>query len=109
MKLQKNNINYTYESNFGKYMPMDTKLCLRNVELRATLNYESEIWILNRKETQKSEAALMFSDTAIRQRNSDIRIITESYKYSSKCTRTPKESGEIFSGKWKGNVFHSCH
>jgi hypothetical protein len=43
--------------NMAKQMAVETKLCLHNITSKSSLSYGSEIWILNRRDTGKLEAA----------------------------------------------------
>jgi hypothetical protein len=81
IKLQRyNKMNGIIKRHFGKNMTVDTKLRIHNIASKAALCYGSEVWIINRRDTQKLEAAqmrflrpLLGLTRLDRQRNSDIR------------------------------------
>ena len=54
-----NKINGVIRIHFGKQMNKETKLKIHNITAKATLKFESEAWILKKKEEQCLEAAQM--------------------------------------------------
>jgi hypothetical protein len=73
-------MNGIIKSHFGKHMTIDTKLRIHNTTSKAALWYGSEVWIINKRDAQKLEAAqmrflipLLGLTRLDRQRNSDIR------------------------------------
>jgi hypothetical protein len=81
MKLKRyNKMNGIIKQHFGKSMTIDTKLRIHNITSKAALCYGSEVWIINKIDTQKLEAVqmrflrpLLGLTRLDRQRNSDIR------------------------------------
>jgi hypothetical protein len=73
-------MNGIIKRNFGKQMTTNTKLRLHNITSKASLWYGSENWIINKRNSQKLEAAQMrFLKPLLgltrldRQRNPEIR------------------------------------
>jgi hypothetical protein len=73
-------MNGIIKRHFGKHMTIDTKLRKHNITSKAALCYGSEVWIINKRNAQKLEAAqmrflrpLLGLTRLYRQRNSDIR------------------------------------
>ena len=59
-KLQINNkINGAIWRHFGKQMNKETKLRIHNITAKAALKFESEAWVLKKREEQRLEAARM--------------------------------------------------
>jgi hypothetical protein len=50
-------MNGIIKRNFGKHMTINTKLRIHNITSKATLCYGSEVWIVNKRDAQKLEAA----------------------------------------------------
>jgi hypothetical protein len=81
IKLQRyNKINGIIKRHFGKHMTVDTKLRIHNITFKAALCYGGEVWIINKRDAQKLEAAEMrflrplLGHTRLdRQGNTDIR------------------------------------
>jgi hypothetical protein len=58
LKLQRcNKMNGTIKRHFGKHMAIDTKLRIHNITSKAALCYGSKIWIINKRDAQKLDAA----------------------------------------------------
>jgi hypothetical protein len=96
IKLQKHNkINGVIRRHFGKEMTVEMKLRLHNITSKSALSYGSEIWILDRRDTGKFEAAQMrvlrpllgFTrldhqrHADIREKLQDLNIVEEIQKY----------------------------
>jgi predicted SPOUT superfamily RNA methylase MTH1 len=54
-----NKINGTIWRNFGKHMTNETKLRIHNITAKATLKFESEVWVLKKRDEQCLETAQM--------------------------------------------------
>jgi hypothetical protein len=52
-------MNEIIKRHFGKNITIDTKLRIRNITFKAALCYGSEVWIINKRDVQKLEAAQM--------------------------------------------------
>jgi hypothetical protein len=52
-------MNGVIRGHFGKQMTVETKLRLHNITSKSAPSYGSEMWILNRRDTGKLEAAPM--------------------------------------------------
>jgi hypothetical protein len=52
-------MNGIIKRHFGKQMTTDTKLRLHNITSKASFCYGSKNWIINKRDTQKLEAAQM--------------------------------------------------
>jgi hypothetical protein len=52
-------MNYVFKRNFGKQMTTQIKLRIHNTTSKATLIYESDMWVLNKRGNQCLEAAQM--------------------------------------------------
>ena len=52
-----NKINGVVRRHFGKQMNKETKLRIRNITAKAALKFESEVWVLKKREQQRLEAA----------------------------------------------------
>jgi hypothetical protein len=73
-------MNRIIKRHFGKHMTIDTKLRIHNITSKAALCYGSKVWTINKRDSQKLEAAQMRFLTPLldltrlnRQRNSHIR------------------------------------
>jgi hypothetical protein len=94
-----NKINEIIKRHFGKQMSNQTKLRIHNKTAKTALRYESETWVLNKRDKQRLEAAqmrflrpLLGYTKSDRQRNVDIRerlrvqsIVEEIQTYQRKC------------------------
>jgi len=59
-KLQTHNkINGAIRRHFGKQMNKEAKLRIHNITAKAALNFESETWVLKKREEQRLEEAQM--------------------------------------------------
>ena len=54
-----NKINGAIRRHFGKQMNKETKLRIYNITAKAALKFGSEVWVLNKREEQRLEAAQM--------------------------------------------------
>ena len=54
-----NKINGTIRRHFGKQMNKETKLRIHNITAKAALKFGTEVWVLKKREEQRSEAAQM--------------------------------------------------
>ena len=54
-----NKINGVMWRHFGKQMNKETKLRIHNIKAKAALKFESEAWVLKKREVQRLEAAQM--------------------------------------------------
>ena len=54
-----NKINAAIRRNFGKQMNKETKLRIQNITAKEALKFESEAWVLKKREEQRLEAAQM--------------------------------------------------
>ena len=54
-----NKINGAIRRHFGKQMNKETKLRIHNITAKASLKFRSEVWVLKKREEQRSEAAQM--------------------------------------------------
>jgi len=54
-----NKINGAIKKYFGKQMNKETKLRIHNITAKAALKFESETWVLKKREEQRLEAAQM--------------------------------------------------
>jgi hypothetical protein len=52
-------INGAIRRHFGKQMNNETKLRIHNIAAKAALKFESEVWVLKKREEQRLEAAQM--------------------------------------------------
>jgi hypothetical protein len=60
IKLQTyNKLNGVIKRNFGKQMTTETKLKLHNITSKPALKYGSKTWVMNKRDTQRLEAAQM--------------------------------------------------
>jgi hypothetical protein len=57
IKLQRyNKMNGIIKSHFGKHTTIDTKLGKHNITSKAALCYGSEVWIINKRDAQKTRS-----------------------------------------------------
>jgi hypothetical protein len=104
IKLQTyNKLNDIIKRNFGKQITTETKLKLLNITSKPALKYGSETWVMNKRDTQRLEAAQMrflrplLGYTRLdRQRNEGIR---KTYK----VTNTVKEI-QHYQKDWKRHL-----
>jgi hypothetical protein len=54
-----NKINGVIQRHFGKQMAKETKLRIHNIIAKAALKFGSEVWVLEKRDEQRLEAAQM--------------------------------------------------
>jgi hypothetical protein len=109
IKLQTyNKLNVAIKRNFGKQMETWTKLKLHNITSKPALTYGSETWVMNKRDTQRLEAAqmrflrpLLGYKRLDRQRNEDIRktlkvtnIVKEIQQHQKRLEKSSSENGQ---------------